>query len=123
MKRLVKAVAEASGGNKLWRSDAGIELIAAQAVAGVNQREAQIRLQAVVRQANIHLISGKKLPRSFQLRPIGQRALQTCRDVDGQEFGAGLRRIRQFEIESVLRRIEVGPDAAAVLAVGLLPCV
>src|SRR5205809_7844235 len=115
MKRLVKAVAEASGGNKLWRSDAGIELIAAQAVAGVNQREAQIRLQAVVRPANIHLIRGKKLPRSFQLRTIGQRALESCRDVGGQAFGGGVRRTRQLQLESAQRGNTGGTDLAPEL--------
>jgi len=61
MKKLVEAVTQAAGHDELRRNRGGVELIAAQPVAGIIPGEPEIGLEAVVRQSDAHFIGSKLL--------------------------------------------------------------
>ena len=61
MKKLVEAVPQAAGHEELRRNRGGIELISAEAVAGIVGGKPEIGLETVVREAQVHFIGGKLL--------------------------------------------------------------
>src|SRR5713101_4984169 len=118
-KDLAEAVGEAPKRNDRGGRYGSVDLIAAQAVRGVDAGKIEVRLETVMGQADAGVIAGKLLAQGFELRPLLKGLFVGLLCVYGKQFAGRLGRLDQFEIERAHVGIKVRSDGKPERVLGL----